>query len=113
MRAADKMGAKVVEDWICPSFAPTTASPPPRPHDDDPSAGSPRRRTDAQGSAAAAAGSSSSSSFNRADTDAGGAAGARLKGTPMVGAYVGGILAALMLLLGVTALVSYYVAARS
>jgi len=99
--AADKTGAKVVEDWICPSFA---QPPPPRPHDDDPTAGG--ARTNAQAPAAG------TSSVNRAQSDAA-APGDRVEGTPLVGAYVGGTLAVLMTLLAVTAIVSYYVAARS
>jgi len=41
------------------------------------------------------------------------AAGDGVDGTPLVGAYVGGTLAVLMMLLVVTGIVSYYVAARS
>jgi len=94
------MGAKVVEDWICPSLDPTSR----RPHDDDPAAGG--SRTNTQASAAGR------SSVDDAETDAAGP-GDGLEGTPLVGAYVGGILAVLVILLAVTAVVSYYVAARS
>jgi len=98
--AADKTGAKVVEDWICPSFDPTS----PRPHDDDPTAGD--ARSNAQASAA-------DSSFpDDVESDAA-AAGDGVEGTPLVGAYVGGTLAVLVTLLAVTATLSYYVAARS
>jgi len=100
--AADKTGAKIVEDWICPSFSPTSR----RPHDDDPTAGG--ARTNARG-AAAAAGTSSS---NQVESDAP-AAGDGVESTPLVGAYVGGTLAILLILLVVTAILSYYVAVRS
>jgi len=99
--AADKTGAKVVEDWICPSLDAAA----PRPHDDDPAAG--RARTQDRASAAAAAGGSWSASG--AETDAGDG----VEGTPLVGAYVGGTLAVLLTLIVATAIVSYYFAARS
>jgi len=98
---ADKTGAKVVEDWICPTFNPTS----PRPHDDDPAAGD--ARINAQGSAAAG-----TSTVNRADLDADTPADG-VDRSPVVGAYVGVTLIVLMVLLAVTAVVSYYIAVRS
>jgi len=98
--AADKTGAKVIEDWICPSSNPSSR----RPHDDDPSAGG--ARTNAQSSAV---GGSPTSREN----DDGDAVADGVEGTPMVAAYVGGTLAVLVTLLAVTAAVSYYFAARS
>jgi len=98
--AADKTGAKVIEDWICPTLDLTS----PRPHDDDPAAG--RTRTDAQ----ASAGGSSAVSGTRSAADV---AGDGVEGTPLVGAYVGGTLAVLLTLIVATAIVSYYFAARS
>jgi len=98
--AADKTGAKIVEDWICPSLSSTSR----RPHDDDPAAGG--SRTNAR---ASAAGTSPTNAVESDDAVAGDGA----EGTPLVGAYVGGTLAILIALLAVTAVLSYYVAARS
>jgi len=100
--AADKTGAKVIEDWICPTSSPT----PQRPHDDDPSAG--HARTHAQASSAGG-----TSSMSRAESDTYVPGSDAVEGAPVVGAYIGGTIAILITLLAVTAVVSYYVAARS
>jgi len=100
--AAEKTGAKVVEDWICPSSDPSSS---PRPHEDDPSAG---QRAGAHAASAPAGGTPSARGV-----DAEGAGDGREGTSPLVGAYVGGTMAVLLTLIVATAVVSYYFAARS
>lgn len=110
MCAADKTGAKIVEDWICPSSSPTSR----RPHDDDPraGAGAPRTNDRPASSSLADTGGPSSGVNHEARSHAAGT-DVGVDGTLLIGAYVGGTLAILFTLLAVTAVVSYYVAARS